>query len=101
MFLDIADSTPLAEKFGERRVHDFITRFFFDIDEPINDHGGSVLSYVGDEVIVTWPVTDDPARNAQCLACFVAIETKIADLSNTKMSSTPFHGFAPDCIPGQ
>jgi adenylate cyclase len=82
MFLDIADSTPLAEKLGELRVHDFITRFFFDIDEPINDHGGSVLSYVGDEVIVTWPVTDDPARNAQCLACFFAIETKIADLSN-------------------
>jgi hypothetical protein len=63
MFLDLADSTPLAEKLGELRVHDLITRFFFDIDEPINDHGGSVLSYVGDEVIVTWPVTDDPARN--------------------------------------
>lgn len=82
MFLDLADSTPLAEKLGELRVHDLITRFFFDIDEPINDHGGSVLSYVGDEVIVTWPVTDDPARNARCLACFLAIDAKIAGLSN-------------------
>lgn len=81
MFLDLADSTPLAEKLGELRVHDLITRFFFDIDEPINDHGGSVLSYVGDEVIVTWPVTDDPARNARCLACFLAIDAKIAGLS--------------------
>ena len=82
MFLDLADSTSLAEKLGELRVHDLITRFFFDIDEPINDHGGSVLSYVGDEVIVTWPVTDDPDRNARCLACFVAIDAKIASLSN-------------------
>ena len=81
MFLDLADSTPLAEKLGELRVHDLITRFFFDIDEPINDHGGSVLSYVGDEVIVTWPVTDDPARNARCLVCFFAIENKISSLS--------------------
>lgn len=81
MFLDLADSTSLAEKLGELRVHNLITRFFFDIDEPINDHGGSVLSYVGDEVIVTWPVTDDPARNARCLACFFAIDTKIAGLS--------------------
>ena len=64
MFLDLADSTPLAEKLGELRVHDLITRFFFDIDEPINDHGGSVLSYVGDEVIVTWPVTDDPTAHS-------------------------------------
>ena len=82
MFLDLADSTPLAEKLGGLRVHDLISRFFFDIDEPINDHGGSVLSYVGDEVIVTWSVADDPARNARCLACFFAIETKIAGLSN-------------------
>jgi len=76
MFLDLADSTSLAEKLGELRVHDLITRFFFDIDVPINDHGGSVLSYVGDEVIVTWPVTDDPARNARCLACFFAMDNK-------------------------
>ena len=81
MFLDLANSTSLAEKLGELRVHDLITRFFFDIDEPINDHGGSVLSYVGDEVIVTWPVTDDPGRNARCLACFFAIDNKIASLS--------------------
>jgi adenylate cyclase len=60
MFLDLADSTSLAEKLGELRVHDLITRFFFDIDEPIHDHGGSVLAYVGDEVIVTWAITDDP-----------------------------------------
>jgi adenylate cyclase len=39
MFLDLADSTRLAEKLGELRVHDLITRFFFDIDEPINEHG--------------------------------------------------------------
>jgi adenylate cyclase len=81
MFLDLADSTSLAEKLGELRVHDLITRFFFDIDEPIHDHGGSVLSYVGDEVIVTWAIADDPARNARCLTCFVAMENKIASLS--------------------
>ena len=81
MFLDLTDSTPLAEELGELRVHDLITRFFFDIDEPINDHGGSVLSYVGDDVIVTWPITDDPARNASCLTCFFAIRNKIASLS--------------------
>ena len=64
MFLDIADSTRLAEAMGELRVHDLITRFFFDIDEPISDFGGAVHAYVGDEVIVSWPVSGDPARNA-------------------------------------
>jgi class 3 adenylate cyclase len=83
MFLDIAGSTQLAEEMGELRVHDLITRFFFDIDEPISDHGGSVHAYVGDEVIVTWPVTDDPVRNSRCLSCFSAIERKMARVADT------------------
>jgi Adenylate and Guanylate cyclase catalytic domain len=81
MFLDIAGSTRLAEGMSELRVHDLITRFFFDIDEPISDHGGAVHAYVGDEVIVTWPLIADPACNARCLACFFAIERKMARLA--------------------
>src|SRR5208337_1167113 len=81
MFLDLANSTRLAEAMGELRVHDLITRFFFDIDEPIGDFDGAVLAYVGDEVIVSWPVSDEPVRNARCVACFFAIEAKIARLA--------------------
>jgi adenylate cyclase len=82
MFLDIADSTRLAEDMGELRVHDLITRFFFDIEEPIVDHGGTVHAYVGDEVIVTWPITPDRVRNARSLSCFFAIERKMAQLAD-------------------
>jgi hypothetical protein len=74
MFLDIADSTALAEQLGEVRVHDLITSLFFDIDQPIADQDGDVHSYVGDEVIVTWPLSEDPDRNAQSLRCFFTIE---------------------------
>jgi class 3 adenylate cyclase len=66
MFLDIADSTALAERLGEARVHDLITRFFSDIDQPIADYDGEVHAYVGDEVIVTWPLSE--GRRAQCPA---------------------------------
>jgi adenylate cyclase len=81
MFLDIAHSTGVAEAMGELRVHDRITRFFFDIDEPISSHGGAVHAYVGDEVIVCWPVTTDPARNGRCALCFFAIERSMARLA--------------------
>jgi len=81
MFLDIAHSTRLAEAMGELKVHDLITRFFFDIDAPIADLGGAVHAYVGDEVIVTWPVSDDKARNARALSCFFAIHRRIAELA--------------------
>jgi adenylate cyclase len=40
-----------------------------------------VHAYVGDEVIVTWPITSDPVRNARCLACFFAVERKMPRLA--------------------
>jgi hypothetical protein len=81
MFLDIAHSTGVAEAMGELRMHELITRFFFDIDEPISSHGGAVHAYVGDEAIVCWPVTADPARNGRCVLCFFAIERSMARLA--------------------
>ena len=58
MFLDLAGSTSLAESMGELRVQGLLTRFFFDIDGAIVAHGGEVHAYVGDEVIVTWPLDE-------------------------------------------
>ena len=81
MFLDIANSTQLGESMGEIRVHDLITRFFYDIDQPISDCDGTVHAYVGDEVIVSWPLSEDGTRNAGCVACFFAIEAKMAEIA--------------------
>jgi class 3 adenylate cyclase len=81
MFLDLAHSTRLAEAMGELKVHDLVTRFFYDIDAPISDFGGAVHAYVGDEVIVSWPVSGDLALNARCVSCFFAIERAIARLA--------------------
>jgi class 3 adenylate cyclase len=81
MFLDIEASTALAERMGELRVHDLITEFFFDIDQAIAEHGGEVHAYVGDAVIVNWPLSDDPGRNARALRCFFAAEDRMTELT--------------------
>jgi len=81
MFLDLAGSTALAEQLGEVRVHDLITRFFFDIDAPIADHDGEVHAYVGDQIIVSWTLSVDAARNARWLFCFYAAQDRIDALA--------------------
>ena len=78
MFLDLANSTSLAESMGELRVQGLLTRFFFDIDDAIVAHGGEVHAYVGDEVIVTWPL-DDRMSGGRCIDCFFAIADSIAE----------------------
>jgi adenylate cyclase len=59
-------------------MQELLTRFYFDIDEPIVAHGGEKHAYVGDEVIVTWPLTARPPE-VPCLECFFAIEDRIAE----------------------
>jgi len=82
MFLDLAGSTSLAEALGEVRMQELLTRFFFDIDEPIVTHAGEVHAYVGDEVIVTWPLTTQ-VSTGRCFECFFAIEDRIAETADS------------------
>jgi adenylate cyclase len=87
MFLDLAGSTAMAEALGEVRMQELLTRFFFDIDEPIVAHGGEVHAYVGDAVIVTWPLTGEGAAGQgsarRCLDCFFAVEDRIAQRADS------------------
>jgi class 3 adenylate cyclase len=78
LFLDLVGSTALAEKIGELRMQQLLTRFFFDIDEAIIAYRGEVHAYVGDEVIVTWRI-DQKASARQYLDCFFAIHDRIAE----------------------
>jgi adenylate cyclase len=77
MLADIKGSTALAERLGDERAHAFITSVFFDIDQPILEHDGEVYSYVGDELIASWPL-DRGTRDARCLRCYQAITSALA-----------------------
>jgi class 3 adenylate cyclase len=80
LFLDLVGSTTLAEQLGELRVQELLTRFFYDIDEAIVAHGGEVHAYVGDEVIVTWPVA--AASRRRPIDCVFAIQDRITELAD-------------------
>jgi class 3 adenylate cyclase len=77
ILVDIKGSTALAERLGDRRAHAFITSVFFDIDQPILEHGGEVYNYVGDELIASWPVCDG-VDDARCVHCALAIQDTLA-----------------------
>jgi len=77
MFLDLAGSTALAQRLGDIGVQDLIGRFFFDISEPILESGGEIHRYIGDEVVVTWPLRQG-AANLRSVRCYFAIVDLIA-----------------------
>jgi adenylate cyclase len=73
LFIDVAGSTPLAERIGPDAVHRFLGEVFRLASDPIDEHRGDVYQYVGDEVVITWTVTAG-RDGARPLACFFAIE---------------------------
>jgi adenylate cyclase len=78
MFLDLVGSTPLAEKMGDLAVQSLIGRFFFDIARPIAEHHGETHRYIGDEVVVTWPL-EEALRDAACVRCVFDIQALMKD----------------------
>lgn len=65
LFLDINDSTAIAEKIGHEKYFNMLHDFFADITEPIISNWGHIYQYVGDEVVICWKTT--PKNKARCL----------------------------------
>jgi adenylate cyclase len=77
LFIDMRNSTAAAERLGEVAFHRLLNRFVSDLTGPIVIHKGQIHKYVGDELIVTWPL-EAGLKDARCLrACFAALRQMI------------------------
>jgi adenylate cyclase len=54
LFLDINNSTGLAEWLGAVEIKSLVGKFLFDISKPITDYGGEIYLYKGDGLIALW-----------------------------------------------
>lgn len=54
VFIDINNSTGLAERLGALKIKSLVGKFLFDISKPITDHGGEIYLYKGDGLIAIW-----------------------------------------------
>jgi adenylate cyclase len=54
MFLDLKDSTPIAEKLGSKEYFRFIRDFIYFVSIAMIEYNGRIYQYVGDEVVVSW-----------------------------------------------
>jgi adenylate cyclase len=69
MFIDLKDSTPIAEKLGHLLYFKFIRHFIYHVSNAVNEYGGRIYQYVGDEVVVSWKFT--PENTRKCLAALI------------------------------
>lgn len=72
LFVGLTSSTTIAEKLGHLTYSAFLQDFFFDINMAALPWSGEIYQYVGDEVIVSWPMKQGTDQ-ARCIRCFFAM----------------------------
>ena len=68
LFLDMVGSTRLTEQLGDVTFHRMLNDFYIDLTDPVLRRKGEIHRYVGDEMVVSWPIGAG-LRNANCLRC--------------------------------
>lgn len=76
MFLDLNNSTAIAETLGPLRFNDFKNDFFHDLARPVLETRGRIYQYVGDEAVVTWTL-EQGLRRGNCLRCVFLVSERI------------------------
>ena len=54
MFLDLSNSTTIAEELGHIKFFDLLKDFFSDMTDSILNSQGEIYQYVGDEIVISW-----------------------------------------------
>jgi class 3 adenylate cyclase len=72
VFVDINNSTGLAERLGALKIKSLVGKFLFDISQPITDHGGDIYLYKGDGLIAIWD-WDEAVRRDKILRAIDAV----------------------------
>jgi len=90
MFIDLKNSTPIAEKLGHKEYFKFIRDVIYCMAAGIAEYDGRVYQYVGDEIVAWWPATQANAR--KCMYSIIEarkILNKNADVFRRGYDITP------------
>ncbi len=91
MFMDLKDSTPIAEKLGHQIYFNFIREFIYQVSNAIIEHGGGIYQYVGDEVVVSWMFSHKNTKK-----CMLALIDARKNLQKKSEDFRRIYGIIPE-----
>ena len=92
MFLDLKDSTRIAEELGHKRYSQFIQDCFRDLNSVLKKHEAEVYQYVGDEAVLSWTTKKGFRKNNAVHLFFAFSDT----LSKHKSKYLQLYGTVPE-----
>jgi len=92
MFIDMKDSTKIAEKLGHEQYFEFLKSYYNDLSDSIINNNGEVYQYIGDEVVISWALKKNKAI-LKALTCFFEMKLHLA---HHKERYKVTYGVSPD-----
>lgn len=92
MFLDMKNSTTIAEKLGHYKYFEFLQTYYNSLSDAIIQHQGEVYQYIGDEIVLTWRLEEGEQNHYWC-NCYFALKAKLDQLIP---HFEEVYGIAPD-----
>lgn len=74
MFMDLRSSTSIAEKLGEAQYFNFIKEVYKVTTPGILNNRGEIYQYVGDEIVVSWPIKSG-IEKGNCINCYFDVKS--------------------------
>lgn len=76
MYIDLNNSTTIAEKLGDVNYHKLLNQFFYDITDSLVLNYGRIYRYIGDQVVVSWSLTNG-LQDANYIRAFFSAREQI------------------------
>jgi len=80
MFMDLKDSTPIAERLGHSLYFEFIRDFIYRMSQAVIEFDGTIYQYVGDEIVCSWIFA--PRNTRKCLDTVIRARRNLQKKSN-------------------
>ena len=95
LFLDLKNSTSIAEKLGHHQFGLFLKDFFADVTMAIWVTKAEIYQYVGDEVILAWPgnTSNGQGNGRKVVECLELISETITSKQGTYLKK---YSYVPD-----
>jgi adenylate cyclase len=74
-FIDLNDSTTIAEKLGHTQYFKFIREFIYNVSNALIEYDGRIYQYVGDEIVVSWMYSEKNIK--RCLKSIIEARRNI------------------------
>lgn len=92
MFLDLKNSTTIAEKLGHIIYSKLLQQCFLDLNQLIPLSGAQIYQYVGDEAVLTWKINHYESNFIKPIQFYFAFKKKLEKKSkyyNSKYGVVP------------